>query len=209
MLKRIASFEISVSGFSDETYRLNHRGGKIEKVIKIILKLKSERDAADMTFPIRIRWHRYKYNEFELERAKEFFVGHGISFFDYYAYFGGPLELKKYYDGAFSSEEIVLIKEKINLDFIEMAISYHAGEQYCVLHDTLVLDEFGRVLVCCAVNNRIKDNVIGNYLEMTKQQIERKKRSWNFCLECMQKGWAGFLTTPKRYEVYEGSPLGR
>lgn len=192
MLGVIQSFDVSLSGFSNETYKLNHKGGEIQKVLSNILHLRDLRDSAGLSFPITVKWHRYRYNEHEAEDARTFFLDHGILFAKYYAFFGAAKEFEEYFGGSYPADQRKLVEERIFVDVIDHSIERHQNNPSCALRDLLTIDESGQVLLCCAYANT-RDSIIGDYLSLARHAIVAAKGEKTFCTKCMACGWAGFF----------------
>jgi MoaA/NifB/PqqE/SkfB family radical SAM enzyme len=192
MLSTIHSFDISLSGFTNEIYRLNHRGGDICRVRSNILSLRDQRDSAGLSFPITVKWHRYRYNEHEIEEAGDFFVKEGIAFSNYVAFFGAAKEFEEYYEGKYPENQRQLVKERIFSEIIDYSVERHKGIKHCALSDILTINEAGQVLLCCAYTST-PDSVIGDYLSLSRNEILAARAQKSFCAKCMTKGWAGFF----------------
>jgi len=192
MLSTIQSVDVSLSGFSNYTYRLNHRGGDIRRVTSNILSLRDLRNSAGLTFPITVKWHRYRYNEHEVEKARNYFADEGIAFSKFFAFFGAAKEFEDYYEGRFPLDKRKLVEERIFSDVIDRSVERHKNIDHCPLSDILTITETGRVLLCCAYTNT-PDSIIGDYLSLSLQEIVRAKTQKSFCAKCMASGWAGFF----------------
>jgi MoaA/NifB/PqqE/SkfB family radical SAM enzyme len=192
MLERITSVDISLSGFSNDTYKMNHRGGDVRKVISNILTLRDMRNASGSSFPIKVKWHRYRYNEHEIDAAREYFLSERIDFSAYYAFWGGAKEFEHYYEGGYSKEKLNLIEERIFTDLIDGYVQLHKFAERCILRDIVTINEGGQVMVCCAFSNA-RESVLGEYLSLSKEELQSATNRIGFCRKCMVNGWSGFF----------------
>lgn len=196
-------FRVSMSGYSQENYGINHRGGEVSKVLENLHRLIAAKNRTNSKTKITILYHRYLGNfddELKLhELAKKF----DITFETNWAYLM-PIEkilAFAYNDSSFSpmNQDDKEVISRLALPF-DKAIStaQHYRNQPCkLLEDQIVMDVQGNVTLCCAIYDQSKYK-LGNFLERPlseiiedKYQLEHCK---NICNACTEKGIHLYVT---------------
>jgi MoaA/NifB/PqqE/SkfB family radical SAM enzyme len=194
-----ASFKISTSGFTQEVYGLSHRGGDIEQVKNHMIKLAEAKKRNNASTRIFVNYHRYRNNLKEEALMRDFAVSLGFEFEPAWALMF-PLEKilacadEAIQDFPLSDEDHLLIDRlamplKKTLD----AAQKHRN-QPCSLRDAQISMDFrGNVMLCCGIFNADK-YIIGNYLDMPIDEIQRIRQNHQMCGICMRHGGHMYLT---------------
>lgn len=195
---------LSLSGFSAESYSKIH-GANLNSVLDHFEKFHEQIRKYTPKTLINISWHRYRFNEREFWDAYKYCVRLGIKFYPSLAYLNDGLELLSYVEGSLSDERQSVAEKDLFLDDLKKMISYHAKSSKgynCHLQDDLVIDEMGQLLLCCSVTNEDHDCVLGNILQMSVDDILKKKVSHPRCNRCIRSGipkWFGSTKISKPF----------
>ncbi len=196
-------FRVSMSGYTQDTYGLNHRGGEVSKVLENLERLIAARSRTGSKTIINIFYHRYLGNLDEEFKLREFAAKRGITFETGWAYLM-PMEKMlafAYDESSFCpmTEEDREVMKRLALPFDE-AISIamtHRNQPCSLLEDQLVMDVHADVVLCCAIYDQTKYK-LGNFLERPLSEITKDKRELekckNICGACTQKGLHVYAT---------------
>lgn len=194
LLPVISNITLSISGFSEESYKRIF-GGSLKKVLaNFDFFYKIVREYSPNT-RFTISWHRYKFNEHEFWDAFRYFNRPGITFMPIVAYINNGIEFLSFIEGTLSDDRLQKAKEELFLDHICSGLNYHqkySQEFYCPAWDFLTIDEKGELLLCCAISNYEVEHCFGNILNMSSTDIWDKKISDPYCKECIDLGIAGY-----------------
>jgi organic radical activating enzyme len=191
------AIRVSLSGFSQKTYSLTHRGGNIDDVknnIKLLVQLKN---ATESLTQLSVVFHRYFSNMDEESKIKAHCDKLGVLFQPVNALML-PLEKVLAYCGETSfctlNKEDDDIIENLLLPLspaLASATQNKAGA--CrLLEEQLVLNWKGDALLCCAVydTNRF---FVGNYLNDSLESIQAERRKHEVCSTCIKHGASNYF----------------
>lgn len=201
-------FIISLSGFTQEVYSKGHQGGQIEKV-KANMRLVGEANKAHGVL-IRVNYHLYKDNEHELKLMEDYATECGLGFFVSTARaisMENAVQYCREHDPEATPYTVqsnrpdwnhllppVSQQWKNTMDRLhipptkarEMYSHYPvhhvcpvgAGSMFTFIrHD-------GKVQLCaCTADRRI---TLGNYLDMSAEDMIRKRTGHSFCQQCIK-----------------------
>jgi len=190
LLPVISGVIFSLSGFSQESYARVH-GAALDKVLGNFEDFyKKIRFYAPDT-KIIIAWHRYKFNESELWQAYRYFDRPGIRFLPTVAYLNDLPEMLSFTQGRLPETRQKQARADLFLEHISQELAYHkqrSRNYRCFMRDQLVIDESGQLLLCCGMNAFDQEHVLGNILEMSAEEIFRKKSRDPVCSTCISSG---------------------
>lgn len=72
--------KVAISGFSDETFLIQHRKCHIDKIKENLRTISRLKEKGNYRTLVMLDFIHYKYNEHELEEAKQFCIEHGFVF---------------------------------------------------------------------------------------------------------------------------------
>lgn len=188
-----ASLRVSVSGFSQDNYRLTHAGGDVEKVKANMIELAAIKERLGVDTRLEVVYHRYLGNLDDEVRFRRFAADLGYEFNPNWAFFM-PLEkmlacLSPEESSVALTESDREIVERLALpirEASEMAVRYR--DRGCVLQEEqMTIDFRGEVMLCCAVYDAAAYG-LGGFLEMSVEEIQEKKRAHSMCSICMRHG---------------------
>ncbi len=190
LLSVISGVIFSLSGFSQESYGRIH-GASLYKTLENFEDLYIKIRKASPDTKISISWHRYRFNENELWQAYKYFDRPGIRFLPNVAYLNDLSEMLSFSQGRLAGARQVQAQKDLFLDYIYRELDYHkqrSQEYLCFMKDQLVIDENGQVLLCCGMSSFDREHVLGNILEMSSEEIFRKKSLDPICPICVASG---------------------
>lgn len=183
---------ISVSGFQQEIYKLNHKGGDIDRVMQNMRRLAEARDAVNAKTDIELFFHKYVDNEQDEKPMREFAESLGFRFVDAWAYLM-PVEKMLAVANAdgknvtLTDEDRALIGRLALPPEPSMAIARKHKVRSCNLYDYLTIDVKGDIYLCCASSAR-PSNRLGSFLELSFDEIRKKQYSHRLCGPCIKQG---------------------
>lgn len=203
---------ISLSGWTQEVYERGHAGGKIEKVKANMMTLAHANNARPLEKRVKIlvNYHVYTYNHHEIALMKEYAKNLGIGFFTSYARAismeqtiqyvrskdpdATPFEVQpgrpdwntafppvgEIYNKAMSSVHIPPTEAREMYKNVPMSevCPVGAGMLFTFIrHDGLVQ------MCACSADRRI---TLGNYLDMTPDEMIEKRTGHSICKQCLK-----------------------
>ncbi len=183
---------VSVSGFYQDTYVKNHVGGDIE-VVKQNMKLISEaKEKTGAKTDLELFFHKYKDNEHEEEPMRAYATSLGFRFSAAWAYLM-PVEKMLSIDEpqkpmATLTEDDFKLVDRLALEpRSSLKITKKHKVKDCNLFDFLTIDINANLFICCASSGS-PTNIIGNYLELSIEQIREHQAKHSLCGPCMKAG---------------------
>ncbi|MFO0972161.1 MAG: hypothetical protein U1A27_01805 [Phycisphaerae bacterium] len=190
----LALIEISLSGMTQASYAIGH-GASLRQTLANIDRLLAMRDAAGATTPVRMRWHRYRFNEAELSDAAAFCDARAIEFMPYFAHLNDLSRVRGYFTGTLPETTRATMREHLFVGHMQHVVARFARTEPrdCVQFHDLTLDEEGFVLPCCAVPGNAPGARLGHVLDLDARQLHALKRGWEPCGDCLRRGWSGYV----------------
>jgi sulfatase maturation enzyme AslB (radical SAM superfamily) len=212
-LPTIKNLVLSLSGMTEDTYGRMH-GHKIEEVLGNFNKFYALLREHSPDTGICVSWHRYPFNEHELWAAFKYFRRRGITFNPVTAFFNDGQDMMDYARGTLSDSRMATAKKDLFLENISESIVYHRSKSIgyrCPAWDSVVIDEVGELLLCCAYSRYDAHN-FGNILELSADEIWKRKSSDPICAQCVSQGLARYyydhrLSTPTERPLPPGGGL--
>jgi hypothetical protein len=185
---KLWNFTITVSGFTQKTYAINHKGGRIEPVLANLIRISETLSDWESYKDIDVRYLVHRDNKHEVHLFKHFCDKLGLKFTPYHAYY---MPIDRMFEGLEGVPE--------GFDYIEYSpqmVSEAIGDhrsQKCFMRDTQVtLDMDGMYSVCCVESP--SSPRLGSYLEDSYAAITKKRATSDLCAKCTQKGINIFAT---------------
>jgi MoaA/NifB/PqqE/SkfB family radical SAM enzyme len=192
-------FRISCSGFRQENYGRTHRGGDIERVKKNMVLLAEAKKRQNATTRIHVLYHRYKHNLKDEPLLRQLAKGLGFEFQTCWAYLM-PLEKILAAATGQSNDATISPEDRSLMDSLAlplpqaMEVSKTRREQPCLLQDSkIAIDYQGNVQLCCATYDARKFT-IGNYLDLSIDEIQARKYKHEMCGRCAAQGAHVYVT---------------
>lgn len=205
-------FTASVSGFTQEIYQRSHRGGDVEKVKQNFRTVIEANTRGAFGVHIGMSYHMYEYNLHEVEPMRAFVEGLGAQFLLSWgrsicientvqalrqlekqktgrdvAYRLGPGDQDLNTMLPPAKEEFIKSMEQLRFHPEKARMLY---ERFPVATVCIIADVFteirhdGRVQLCAWTDDMRL--TLGNYLELTQEQISEARRGHPLCDECLR-----------------------
>jgi MoaA/NifB/PqqE/SkfB family radical SAM enzyme len=196
---RPSYIRISLSGFSNEIYQQTHAGGDINLVKANMHLLRYHMDETGIDIPIQVGFHVYRTNfpnDFNAMRALcdelGFYFVPSIATFM-------PLEKALHTEENSSS---ITIQDRALLDKLVVPMEERSkilgatrtSTQDCEFRSRRTAINFdGSVALCCATFNN-EQLISRNYVETTREELQKRKYEHDFCTGCMNKNFDMIFT---------------
>jgi hypothetical protein len=111
-------------------------------------------------------------------------------------------------EGQLTESEADFVENRLALPIghaVEAAMGQQGYNRCSLLQDQIVLDHLGNVNLCCTVYD-FKKNGLGNFLEMSGDDLKSSKRRHPTCDTCVSKGlhkYFVYFDIPELKEKYE------
>lgn len=186
----LKTFVLSISGCHQEVYARGHRGGNVELVLKNIEEI--AKYVPKSSARVVMAFHKYKDNAFDGQILEEICAQSGIEFLPH----EGTI-LQNHVENNVLAERVIWRDDKDVMEnvypriFSEPFIFHNVSGLEAVECNAqrylLTIDHRGNLLTCCDpdVNTEI---TIGNFLELTEDEIFAKKLDFSFCKRCQKLG---------------------
>jgi hypothetical protein len=190
---KAAGLRISLSGFTNDVYQKSHVGGDVNLVISNLYRLRHTIDRHRSKVIVDVHYHIYKDNCDDrmitlAKLARE--LGYQFSFA--YAKLGPIEKLIDYMEGSprFTDRDRETMRRMLLPIEETLAVSMQAGYRECLLKaEQMAINFDGSVAVCCGVFDPI-NNVADSFLDVSHEELQRRKMEMSICKKCMQLGIA-------------------
>jgi len=202
---------ISLSGWTQEVYEKGHAGGNIEKVkanMRILAEANNQRPA-DKRIDIRVNFHVYTDNSHEIEPMREYAASLGLGFFTSLARaisMESTIQYERHLDPDATPFEVQEGQPDWNKIFPPVSQTYidtmkrlkipptearemykhHPMREVCPVGAGMLftfIRHDGLVQMCaCTADRRI---TLGNYLDLTPDQMIEKRTGHSICKKCL------------------------
>jgi wyosine [tRNA(Phe)-imidazoG37] synthetase (radical SAM superfamily) len=199
---------VSLSGISQDTYGITHKGGTVERVFRNLEELMQIKENIKSPTRIAVAFHRYLSNLNEENALKEYCEKIGVVFQPMNALM---LPLEKVL--AFCGDRLSTTKlndddhKTINNLALPLAAALHESAQVLttsckLLEEQIVLNCRGHAMLCCASYDEGFFS-IGNYLESNLTEIQNMRRKHSICNACVNNGISNYFqyNIPKMDEL--------
>jgi len=178
ILQEIDTLYVSVSGFTQATYSINHKCGKIDNVKNNLEKIIQIMEKTSFTPNVIIKYLEFSYNKAEFFDFEKFIKGSPIKI-EHIDASGDPLDtrLKQHY-------------EKLNNQSIQHLskifcknIMQRRGKVCRNIYYAIPIDCSGNVHLCCFLPN-FDYTKIGHFLDLDLATIQYLRQAHPSCLNC-------------------------
>jgi hypothetical protein len=166
---------VSVSGYSQVIYEINHVGGNMSWVKGNLVHISQLKRKGIINSEIFLRLIKFDYNKQEEPLLKEYANSLGLDFevIDGVGHPDIPVT-------SYASEDDFLSRLK---NFNPSRIYEKNGDICSLIIDTVSIDSGGNVYICCAQPNYLSLR-IGPYLEIPKDDLLLKRYTHPICISC-------------------------
>jgi MoaA/NifB/PqqE/SkfB family radical SAM enzyme len=198
--RAIKQLKVSISGVTEKSYKLIY-GLNLNAVLRNIEKIARY---ATPSCNLKINWLQYKFNREEEGEARKWLESLGFKFKPKSAYLIQMDRLIDLKEGRFSEQEFediknyLLLDEERNkslrqgiLDGVKSSIQENKQTFICRQWDEIIINEDGELLKCCGVSPTRSENLLGNILNYSAEEVKQKKYEMNnTCKKCIEYGFA-------------------
>jgi hypothetical protein len=175
---------VSVSGFSQPIYEINHKGGRVDWIKENLAAIAEEVRAGRITTGVWVRYLEFPYNAHEAVLWAEFAEKHGIGI-DIVAASGDPNSplpswdtYQQHLENCFPDFEVPDPAADIAVEKVEIPT------KICFLiADRLALDAKGDAYLCCAYPN-VDETKIGAFIDIPEDELLLRRINHTFCNTC-------------------------
>lgn len=184
LLNGLNTLSVSVSGFTQEVYSINHVNGNVANVKKNLLEIVEARKQAKIYTNVIIKYIKFKHNVHEVKYFEEFAKTNSF-FFQEIEGIGDPLappdrKTLCEWDAALGAQIVQnCSRQQTNRSSIFSETCELGGR-------IVVLDSSADIYLCCRFPN-CSFLKIGNYLEQRRDAIFLLQHTHPFCLTCKWK----------------------
>ncbi len=182
------SLIISMSGYYQETYEKNHRGGKVSLVKSNMYKMRHYMDKLKINFNVRVSYHMYKdnvHNDFimmsNLCQELGFTLQPGYAFIQ-------PLEkVLSYLTGGTPTvdEKNVIDRLFFTSQERKAIVERYALTDCSLRKDQMSINYDGSVGLCCSTFDH-EYTIANSFLEVAHDELQKRKYEHPLCKTCMQ-----------------------
>lgn len=201
---------ISLSGFTQEIYERGHVGGKIEKVKSNMRTIAEAKNKLSPKVQILVNFHVYDYNEHEIAPMKEYATNLGLGFFTSFARaisMEKTIQYCRAHDPEATPYDIQEDRPDWNTAFPAESKAFDDAMAHLQIPPTEARELYrnvplsevcpvgagmlftfirhdGLVQMCaCSADRRI---TLGNYLDLTPDQMIEKRTGHSICKQCIK-----------------------
>ena len=183
ILKYLKGITFSMSGTTQKSYDKMH-GFNVETIKKNIQYIIENFRTCGFRGEASISFHIYQHNYDELKYIKEFASTLDIKVNAFNALFTDYEMFTSYIERTIPQELLYEASRELVLHYIEDKIKERIQEVRCALLDNLVIDQRGRLVSCCVLNDQIQDYILGDVKDLSLKDIIDLKSDMKVCRLC-------------------------
>jgi len=185
-VKNLISVFFSICGFSQQSYDRIHKF-KFDRIKENIITIVSRLRSSGYKKRIEILFHVYRFNTDEIPECQSFANDLGISLAFYDAFLNDWWQFQAFVQKTLPNEKRREILDDLFID--EKPLRNVSKRWRCPQWDLLVINEWGKVPVCCGLPNNHPSYSIGTVDNgITKRLLNRPNLP--ICKTCMESGIA-------------------
>lgn len=196
-IRNLEDLTFSMSGFSQASYDKIH-GFNFNQIKSNIYNIVNHYRSNGYRKMVRINYHVYQFNWFEMINAKQFADSLDIDFVSYLAYFNGFTMCKNYLSNDMGYNTLKHASNELMTFYYDDLLANRPPDYECPQFGKLVLNEYCEVLVCCCVDRLCRNYSIGRLFDLSPDEIEKQKVSQPICRECREIGLDYLAHNPLR-----------
>jgi MoaA/NifB/PqqE/SkfB family radical SAM enzyme len=191
-MRGLKEFSISMPGFSQASYDRIHRL-PFRRVLSNVDAMLADWRARGFCGEAVLRLHVYRFNLEELAPAEAWSRDRGIVFSPYCAFFADFKMQRAFATDTMAPAVRARAEQTMFLDVLRDHLRRAPADYGCPQQrDRLNINERGELALCCGVprnGDSYEDGyVLGNFLDLTADDIARRKTSAAVCGECIASG---------------------
>lgn len=174
-LKSVDLLWVTMSGFSQPVYEINHVSGRIDNVFRNLETISAAKADGEISTEILLRFLMFDYNEHEVEKLREYAEMHSFRF-EVLLGSGHPTRMKA------SADRGREISDMLG-SFSSSRIYERAGLVCPLIFEHIAVNADGDVYQCSATGYHPPLR-IGSYLDLTREEILMRRYNQPFCNSC-------------------------
>lgn len=175
ILKHTDEIYVSLSGFTQDTYKIHHRGGNIENVKRNLQLIGDAKKSGEISTNVQIKYFDFPYADSEFPSFQQFAADNGLSIVHNKAY-GDPLSCREKQNAWVEKYFNVFNEPFFNPPYTACKFTSNA----------MSIDYNGNVHLCCLKSNS-EATKIGNFLEEDFDVLQYRRVSHPACACCTVK----------------------
>ena len=173
---------ITVSGLTQRTYQLNHKGGFVDKVIKNLVQVSQELSSVAWYKNVYIVYLVHDKNKNEYALFKSLADSLGIPIVPALAYY---MPIEKVLEGLESPhEDLAYISYQPKK--MQEALGLYRSNACSLRDQQIALDSKGDFFVCCGQSPNAEP--LGNYLSADFKVMHQQRSESDLCAKCTKEG---------------------
>ena len=175
-----SSFQVSISGFTNEIHTINHKGGDIRIVKEHLLQISKMLPGIDHNIKVTVKYLVFDYNRSQIDDFKYFVENIGLEFMTHPG-MGNPQEKQEKQE----KHGLKTINGHLTIDSVGLDACENTFLCPCeFLFDQMVLNHFGEVFLCCVfeASNLYK---IGDFCKMPYPAVMLSRLFHPQCRTCV------------------------
>jgi MoaA/NifB/PqqE/SkfB family radical SAM enzyme len=166
---------VTLSGFDQETYQINHVGGDLKSVFQNLMLVRDIVRRRKLGLHVDLRFLKFDYNAHQESQFRDYAKSMGFRY-DPLDGVGDPKskEMGEHNNERYMREAAAAAGKPSPED---------AGKACELMFNQIAIDCFGDVYICCAMPN-FPSLRIGKFLEMTPDEILAARFQHPFCRAC-------------------------
>ena len=186
LAKNLIAVRFSMCGFSQQSYDRIHKF-KFDRIKENISTIVSRLRSLGYNHRIEICFHVYRFNTNEIRECERFANDLGITPVFYDAFLNDWWQFEAFIQGTLPNEKRREILD--DLFFDETPLVNVPKRWRCPQWDLLIIDERGRVPVCCAVPNNHPSYLLGAVDDRLAERLLNRP-NLPICKTCLESGMA-------------------
>jgi hypothetical protein len=151
-------------------------------------RLSAAKTATGATTCVQVFYHRYRYNEVDIEPMATLSRELGFEFASVLAYLTPVEKIIEIAEGRESSEDKQMLSKLVVPLHKAFEITSKANKMSCgLVEDIITIDFDGNAMLCCG-SSMVKMNRIGKFLDVKLDEIQRLRRNMSLCNKCLKLG---------------------
>jgi carbonic anhydrase/acetyltransferase-like protein (isoleucine patch superfamily)/MoaA/NifB/PqqE/SkfB family radical SAM enzyme/tetratricopeptide (TPR) repeat protein len=200
-LQILHGMTLSLSGITQESYGRIH-GHKIDSILQNFNLLMEAVKRAGVSWRPMVNWHRYRFNESEMEAAREHFEKAGALFAPTVADFNDIKRTERFILNQLDPSEENQLDQDLFTGYLRHCIQQsQKADHECSQWNRLTIDEKGNVLLCCGLANSVEGSVLGPVFDYDAESLRKAKTSSHLCTSCIQNGIAKYCDNQTRFSL--------
>lgn len=179
---------ISISGYTQDIYGVDHVGGDINLVKSNMYRLRYYINKYSPETYVEVAYHIYNYNKHEIEKVKNLCSDLDFKFAPFNVTLLPIERLIDYKEGKINLPKNILSRLESKLDFALKKIHSVDFDMCCVASGMVTVLADGKVLICDYCFDKNRSIISNDFLEIKYNEIIKLKKTNTVCIKCRKYG---------------------